>query len=314
MNKSPLVSVIIPTYNSEKYLERCLKSIEMQDYPKDRIEVLMIDGGSTDRTIRIANKFTVKIINNPQREAEIGKYIGIKKSKGEVIALVDSDNVIAQTDWLSKMIVPLVEDESIIGVESQYLINSDFSLVNRYCARIKIADPLARLFASKPLIKKREKYWVLEYKQNDNPMIGANGFLWRKSIIFYLYKFISNQKFEETIFCSLAVNKGFTKFAAVPNIGIYHYYANSFKDFMNKRVKMGNEGMERRKNSNYWVNHVSKIRLGFAIIYCISIIGPTLEAFYQFAKTRDVSWFLHPITSFITILVYGQQYSMRNLH
>jgi glycosyltransferase involved in cell wall biosynthesis len=65
--KKPFVSFIIPTYNSEKYLPLCLESIKKQDYPQDRYETFVIDGGSTDGTLSIAKKYKVKICKSPKR-------------------------------------------------------------------------------------------------------------------------------------------------------------------------------------------------------------------------------------------------------
>lgn len=306
-NELPFVSFIIPTFNAEPYLEKCLKSIKMQDYPKNKMEVLVIDGGSDDNTIIIASKYKAKILDNPRKNAESGKSIGISHSNGEIVAFVDSDNEIAQDNWLSKMVVPLVSDQTIAGVESQYLIKDDFSMINRYCARMKIVDPLARILASKPSIVNIGTYSILNYKKNSNPIIGANGFLWRKNIILSLSK--NTRTFEEANFVSIVVNSGYTKFAAVPNIGIYHYYSNNIRDFIKKRVKIGNKFLLRKKGGkSTWLDSVNKIKFAFAIAYCATFIGPTLEALYQFMKTRDISWFLHPVISFITILAYGKVY------
>lgn len=306
IGKLPFVSFIIPTYNAEKFLENCLKSIKMQDYPEDKIEILIIDGGSEDNTLDIAHKYGATVLDNPHKNAENGKFIGISYSKGEIIILLDSDNEIAQTNWLSRMVVPLILDKEIIGVEYQYLIKDDFSIFNRYFARIKIVDPLARLLASRPSIIDNGIYLTLNYEKGDSPVTGANGFLWRKNIISSINK--NTSKFEESIFPSLTIKNGFTKFAAVPGVGIYHYYSDSFKDFIKKREKIGNKFMVRKKEKFYWMNSIDNIKLYFAIIYCATIIGPLLESIYQFIKTRDISWFLHPIMSLITVLIYGKVY------
>src|SRR3989304_4830046 len=120
MNKHslPFVSFVIPTYNAQKYLDKCLVSIERQDYPRDRMETFVIDGGSNDETLSIAKKYDVKILKNPYRDAESGKSIGIQASKGEIIALVDADNELVEKYWLRSMVKPLVENLSIFGVES----------------------------------------------------------------------------------------------------------------------------------------------------------------------------------------------------
>ncbi|MBI4743984.1 MAG: glycosyltransferase [Actinobacteria bacterium] len=58
-NLLPTINIIIPTLNSAKTLGDCLKSIAVQDYPKDKIEVIVADAGSTDGTLDIVNKFSV---------------------------------------------------------------------------------------------------------------------------------------------------------------------------------------------------------------------------------------------------------------
>ena len=71
------ISIIIPTYNSENYIFKCLASIKKQKYNKKK-EILIIDGGSKDNTIKIAKKFNCKIFKNKLRTGEAGKARLIK--------------------------------------------------------------------------------------------------------------------------------------------------------------------------------------------------------------------------------------------
>lgn len=94
----PLVSVVVPTKNSEKYLERCLKSIINQSYRN--IELIVVDNGSSDRTIDIAKQYANIVVDkSPERSAQ--RNYGAFLSKGEYLYFVDSDfqldvNVIEQ--------------------------------------------------------------------------------------------------------------------------------------------------------------------------------------------------------------------------
>jgi len=97
INYLSFVSVIIPCRNEEKYIEKCLGSILNQDYPKDRIEILVVDGMSEDRTREIINKFKIKnsrfkikILDNFQRFTPIGLNIGIKEAEGDIIMRMDA--------------------------------------------------------------------------------------------------------------------------------------------------------------------------------------------------------------------------------
>lgn len=84
----PLVSVIIPTKNSAVTIEKCLKSIVDQTYPK--IEVIIVDGLSTDITRKIAEEFSAKIVISNSRRSE-ARNIGAESSTGEYLLFVDSD-------------------------------------------------------------------------------------------------------------------------------------------------------------------------------------------------------------------------------
>jgi len=93
----PLVSFIIPTLNSEKTLERCLRSIAEQDYPS--IEIIIVDGGSVDNTLNIAIKYNAKILKC-RGNLGAARQSGINHASGELIANWDSDVYIPRKDWL----------------------------------------------------------------------------------------------------------------------------------------------------------------------------------------------------------------------
>ena len=80
MENKPLVSVVIPTYNSEKYIERCLRSIKNQTYKN--IEIIIVDKFSTDKTVDIAERHGAKVIQDGGERAR-AKNIGLKNAKGE---------------------------------------------------------------------------------------------------------------------------------------------------------------------------------------------------------------------------------------
>ena len=89
----PSVSVVMPTLNSEKTLGKSLESIAEQDYPV-KIEIIVADGGSSDRTIEIARKHGARIFENKLKTGEAGKAVGARKAKGEILAFIDSDNIL----------------------------------------------------------------------------------------------------------------------------------------------------------------------------------------------------------------------------
>lgn len=308
--KFPFVTFIIPTYNAEKYLELCLKSIEKQNYPKNCYEVFVVDGGSTDRTRDIARRFGVRIINNPARDPETAKSIGIQKSKGEIIILLDSDNEIVKKDWLKKMAKPLIKDSSLFGVESFYYSKKRGNIFNEYCMAVHIADPLSRCLASRLKTTQKKEYTEYEIPKNGTFPLGANGFLWNKKIIEKVGKY--EPKFEESNFGYFAKEAGFRRFARVPGYGVYHYHINSLKDFINKRLKIGNKFLNRKdEKKRTWLEGVPRIKLIVCGLYCISIIGPLVEGLINLIKTGEKAWLLHPVMSFVSISTYSLVYIRR---
>jgi len=86
----PLVSVVITTKNEEKNIENCLKSVLAQGYPRERIEIIVVDNNSTDKTREIAEKYTPLVFDcGPERSAQ--KNFGAKKSSGEYFIHLDAD-------------------------------------------------------------------------------------------------------------------------------------------------------------------------------------------------------------------------------
>ena len=140
--KLPTVSIVIPTYNSERTVGMCLKSIRNQNYPKNKIEIIIADAGSSDKTKEIAKRYEVnKIIDNPLKTGEAGKAVGIKHTSGEIIALIDSDNILPSKDWLKRMVEPF-EDREITGTEPlYYTYREKDGYIDRYCALIGMNDP-----------------------------------------------------------------------------------------------------------------------------------------------------------------------------
>jgi succinoglycan biosynthesis protein ExoA len=90
----PFVSVVIPVFNEERHIEACLASVMAQDYPADRYEVIVADGGSTDRTREIVRAIAgrnrnVRLIDNPGRLQAAGLNTAILGSRGSIIARQD---------------------------------------------------------------------------------------------------------------------------------------------------------------------------------------------------------------------------------
>ena len=91
----PLLTLIIPCLNEEKYIGNCLDSILQSDYPKEKLEIFIVDGGSTDRTLSLiesySNKYSfIKVLINKKKTAPHALNLGITNSSGEFIVRLDA--------------------------------------------------------------------------------------------------------------------------------------------------------------------------------------------------------------------------------
>lgn len=119
MNKNlPFVSVITPVRNEEKYISKCLERLINQTYPKDKMEILVVDGMSEDKTREIVERFKIQnpelnifLLDNPKGHRASGLNIGIKNAKGEVVIRVDARAIIPE-DYIFKCSKVLLETKA----------------------------------------------------------------------------------------------------------------------------------------------------------------------------------------------------------
>ncbi|MFA5779104.1 MAG: glycosyltransferase family 2 protein [Elusimicrobiota bacterium] len=108
MKNESFVSIIIPCRNEEKFIGRCLGSVIANNYPNDKLEVLVIDGMSEDVTRKIVRKYAekypfVKLLENPNKIVPTALNIGIKNAQGEIIIRMDAHNVY-EKDYIPKCV------------------------------------------------------------------------------------------------------------------------------------------------------------------------------------------------------------------
>ena len=102
------VTAIVPCLNEEQHIANCLESIVAQDYPKKYLEVLVMDGGSGDKTREIVKQFDVRLLDNPRVSTPAAMNVGIKAAKGEVIIKMDAHTKYS-VDYISKCVQHLQE-------------------------------------------------------------------------------------------------------------------------------------------------------------------------------------------------------------
>lgn len=111
--KNELVSIIVPVYNVEKYLERCIVSIVQQTY--ENIEIILVDDGSTDRSSEICDDWCrrdkrIKVIHRENGGLSAARNSGIDQATGEYFSFIDSDDYVSQ--YFIEKLVKLLRDNN----------------------------------------------------------------------------------------------------------------------------------------------------------------------------------------------------------
>jgi glycosyltransferase involved in cell wall biosynthesis len=313
------VSFIIPTLNAGSVLKNCLNSIKQQNFDSKKIEILIIDGGSTDNTISIAKKFKCLILQNPLKTAEAGKAIGVKRSLGEYIALIDSDNILPDKNWLNTAILPLEKDLSIIGSEPwQFTYRPKSGIFERYSALIGANDPYAfvtGVYDRKNYIN--DKWTGLKIDSKDYntylkiilssnniiPTIGANGTIFRSS--FLKKNSNSDYLFDIDIISQYLKTTNKTINFAKVKIGIIHTYCeSSLKKFIKKQKRRLTDYYQYKNYRDYnWDTSNFKKQLNF-ILYSVFLLPSLIDSVRGCFKKPDIAWFIHPIACLITLYLY----------
>ncbi len=224
MVKVPLISIIVPVYNDPEGLNDTLASLINQEFDKDSYEILIVDNGSGDRTLSVANKFRAEypdlikvLIEDKIQSSYAARNRGIISSTGEIIAFIDADMTV-EPDWLSKII------DTMSGKDIKYAgCNVEMVLKHRSVAGLynkiigfKVEERIkSRHFAPTCcLIVKRE---VIDKTGLFDPRLTSGG----------------DREFGNRVW-----RDGYKLFFA-ENIKMYHPTRDTFKELLRKHFRTG---------------------------------------------------------------------------
>lgn len=104
-------TVIIPTLNEEKRIQSCIQAVKEQ---AAGTEILVVDGGSTDNTVHIAEQLGARVVIETTKTVSAGRDKGLHEATGDIVIFIDAD-CLPETDWFSQLIKPF-SDQTVMGV------------------------------------------------------------------------------------------------------------------------------------------------------------------------------------------------------
>lgn len=247
----PHVSIIVPCRNEEKFIKKCLESIISQDFPWNRMEILVIDGNSNDNTRKIVEEFMlkydfIKLIINEKKITPVALNIGIENSTGDIIIRMDAHSIYEKNyislcvenlikfnaDNIGGLSITLPGKDSLIAKSIAYVLSNPFG----------VGNSLFRIGVNKPIEVDTVPFGC--YKREVFDKIGI-----------FNENLIRNQDIE----FNLRLKKAGGKILLHPRILSYYFARSNLKSFFNQNFQNG-----------FWVIYSLKFsKLPFSIRHLI---------------------------------------------
>jgi glycosyltransferase involved in cell wall biosynthesis len=314
----PVITVIMPTLNSEKTIDLALNSLSKQTYPKDRIEILVIDGGSKDSTVQIALKYGATILPNPKVQPEHAKSIGLNKAKGEYAMFLDSDEVLRSSKSLANKVKLLLSNPTCKNIVTTGLrkpahypflcdyINKFGDPFSFFMYRIDSGNFFESLKRRYSVSISTEEYEIIDFKKNDlTPIVDGGGHLFDldflKSVEDIKHVSLSARVFSSMVFHThrLGVLKDdYIEHYSSPGLG---GYLRKIKWRIVSNLSLGNN-IPGYKNREQYVNKVNKVKKYLFLPYALLLLPVLIDSLYLALKNKDIRYFIHTPLAFYTAI------------
>lgn len=310
----------MPTYNSGKYLSDCLESIDRQDYPRELVEIIIADENSTDQTREIARRHRARIVESAFKSGESAKAVALLEAKNDLVAMIDSDNVLPNANWFREMVQPFLDHPEVVASQTwRYGLRPNFNVSNRYCALIGANDPvvfylgkcekvswLSDEWHTTPILEDRGAYFLVNFTENNLPTVGGNGFVIRRDVL-SKSRCGPEDFFHIDVIADL-LKMGFNPFAMVRN-EIYHNTASSIGELSSRRKKYFLIHNPLYSNRRYLIFDFKKradvLKLVIFSLKTLSVLPLFVVSVKGYLRKKDSAWFLHPYACWSFFLSYS---------
>lgn len=329
MRKSNIeITIIIATFNSHVTLPKVLDSIKKQTFPAARVEVLLLDGGSTDDTLILAKNYNCKVIINPKTEPVYAKFLGYLKAQGKYLLYLDHDEVIENTKSLElkyRIFQSVPKVKAVIS--SGYKNPNGYPFINNYIN--EFGDPFsafiynlskdARFFLKQMkeryiVVDDQKTYTTFDFKNAEQmPLIEvcAGGSMFDGD---FMKKMFKETKKEPKLIPHYfyLINSKDVLIAMTKNDALVHYSSDTLSKYLNKirwRVKnniyhvsgMGASGFSGRQQ---YSSKKSNYKKYLFIPYVYTILPCLFDAIKLSVSRKNLNYLIHlPLCIFTANLI-----------
>lgn len=225
----PKISIIIPVKNGAEKIKDLLDSLMQVDYEKDKLEIIVVDGNSTDATKEIVSKYPVKLVGEENPGVNAARNTGIKNSVGEIIAFTDYDCVVPE-NWV-KEIVSKFQDENV-GCVGGKVVRYEDDFLSRYADESLV--PVMRIFQK-----------VVKLDRIRSPFyypVGCN-FAVKREVFKKTGLFNESFRygFDELEFAERLCEEGYT-IVLTPAVVVKHKHRSTLSDLLKQTFRYGQGG------------------------------------------------------------------------
>lgn len=211
----PFISLILPAYNVESYIENCITSCESQDLPHDSYEIIIVNDGSTDTTSSKIECFSklyknIRILNQENSGLSMARNNGVEIANGKYIWFIDSDDTIS-TNCLANL-VKVIEEFDLDALT----VGPSIAFKKEFPESFNISDDVSVIYNGKDYILNSGKF-----------VVGAWCYIFKKSFwVRNNLSFYPGITFEDTQLMAYALSKA-SKVAALTKFSCYNYIQRS---------------------------------------------------------------------------------------
>lgn len=290
----PSVSILIPARNEEKVIGKLMESILKMNYPEEKLEIIVINDGSEDRTEEVVKYYAsrdkrIKILNIPEEESGKGKgealNKGLKISKNDVIAVYDADNI-PEPNSLYRLCSALISDKKLAGCAGKFrAYNKDKNLLTRLINIESIAFQ-----------------WIIQagrwFFMKISFIPGTNFVVW-KSVLQEIGGWDAKALTEDTELTFRIYEKGY-RIKFIPDVASWEQEPEKLGTWIRQRTRwaMGNSYIISK-----YLKKIFRTKMNFSVIELLNLVY--LYYLFVFAILFSDILFLLAISGVIRITVIG---------